>query len=142
VGDEVRHEGAAARVLKALAAVVILAAGLKIAAPLLLPIVVAGCLTLVALPAQRRLVGWGLPKGLAILCTVLGAMVTLAAFTSLLTSSLSLSPLVVLLSLLVWGWLWGPVGMLLSVPLTSIVRTLLLKTKNGRALAILLGPRT
>ncbi len=54
---------------------------------------------------------------------------------------MGLSPLVVLLSLLLWGWLWGPVGMLLSVPLTSIVRSLLLETRDGRALAILLGPR-
>jgi predicted PurR-regulated permease PerM len=53
---------------------------------------------------------------------------------------MGLSPLVVLLSLLVWGWLWGPAGMLLSVPLTMILRTLLMETRDGRALGILLGP--
>ncbi|NLB80664.1 MAG: AI-2E family transporter, partial [Clostridiaceae bacterium] len=30
--------------------------------------------------------------------------------------SLHLSPLVVLISLLFWGWLWGPIGALLSIP--------------------------
>ena len=339
---EVAQEGSSARVVKVLAAVVIVAAGLKAAAPVLLPIMAAGFLALVALPAQQRLIGWGWPKWLAVGATLLGALVTLAAFASLLTSALTsfgqdlpvlreqlggqmngfvawledmgwenaaeavrsrvnpslllellrstvgelfellssfavillltvfalveaedlpgklreaqgqedadlsmytrmakavsgyafwktvmnaftgalvalscvllgvrhpllwglfaflfnfvpsigafivavpivlltlaergagtalvmavaqlgigqlvgsvleplvlgrrmgLSPLVVLLSLLLWGWLWGPVGMLLSVPLTMIVRTLLLETRDGRALGILLGPR-
>jgi predicted PurR-regulated permease PerM len=335
-------DGAAARALKAMAAVVVVAAGLHLAAPVLLPIVAAGFIALVAMPAQKRLMGWGLPKGAAIGLTLLVALVGLGAFTSVLTSSLGrfaeelprlreqlrgvgndavawlsahgmegpaeaasahldpsvlldivsgaasglldllssfavillltifalveaedfpaklrqalsdpkadlalpariargvstyafwktvmnaltgvlvalscwalgvrnpllwgllafvfnyvpsvgalliaipivlvtfaqagagtgvlmaviqlaigqivgsvleplvmgrqlgLSPLVVLLSLLAWGWLWGPVGMLLSVPLTMIVRLLLLETKDGRALAILMGPR-
>lgn len=59
----------------------------------------------------------------------------------LMGRKLGLSPLVVLLSLLFWGWVWGPVGMLLSVPLTMIVRTLLLSSADGRALGVLLGPR-
>lgn len=59
----------------------------------------------------------------------------------LMGRKLGLSPLVVLLSLLFWGWVWGPVGMLLSVPLTMIVRTLLLRSADGHALGVLLGPR-
>lgn len=342
MSDDVQQRGSAARVLLVLAAVVIVAAGLKIAAPVLLPVVAAGFLALVALPLQQRLIRWGWPKVLAVGATLLTALVSLAVFTSLLTSSLAafaddlprlrqeidglmigaaanleklgwdssaeavtrrfnpsalldllqgtvsglvdllsslvvillltvfalveaedlpgklraavgdpnadlslyarmakgvstyafwktvmnaltgalvalscvlldvrhallwgllaflfnfvpsvgsfivavpivlltlaergagpagvmalaqlgigqvmgsvleplvmgrrlgLSPLVVLLSLLIWGWLWGPVGMLLSVPLTMIVRSLLLETQDGRALAIMLGPR-
>jgi len=44
---------------------------------------------------------------------------------------LNLSPLVVLLSLIFWGWLWGLVGMLLSVPIMSAVKIILSHTPGG-----------
>jgi len=53
---------------------------------------------------------------------------------------LGMSTLVVFLSLLVWGWLLGPVGMLLSVPLTSVCKIWMETTKGGSKLALLLGP--
>jgi predicted PurR-regulated permease PerM len=37
-------------------------------------------------------------------------------------SSLDLSPLLVLTALLFWGYLWGPWGMILSVPITSSIK--------------------
>jgi len=53
---------------------------------------------------------------------------------------LGLSPMVVFLSLVFWGWLWGPAGMLLSVPLTVVLRSVLIHRDETRWLAILLGP--
>lgn len=50
-----------------------------------------------------------------------------------------LSTLVVVISLVFWGWLWGPVGMLLSVPLTVVVRIALEHTPDLRWLAVLVG---
>nr|XP_061813395.1 AI-2 transport protein TqsA-like [Nerophis lumbriciformis] len=50
-----------------------------------------------------------------------------------------LSALVVFLSLLFWGWVWGPLGMLLSVPLTMILKIILENTRDFRWLAELLG---
>lgn len=56
-----------------------------------------------------------------------------------LGKGLDLSPLVVLLSLLFWGWLWGIPGMLLSVPLTAALKISLEQFERTKPLAILLG---
>ena len=53
---------------------------------------------------------------------------------------LGLSTLVVWLSLVFWGWALGPVGMLLSVPLTVTLRIALENQPNTHWIAVLLGP--
>jgi AI-2 transport protein TqsA len=56
----------------------------------------------------------------------------------LLGRNLGLSTLVVFLSLVFWGWLWGPLGMVLSVPLTMIVKILLEGSSQFSSVAQLL----
>lgn len=57
---------------------------------------------------------------------------------NLMGRRLGLSTLVVILSLLFWGWTWGPLGALLSVPLTVMVKIWLENTTDLRWIAILL----
>ena len=52
---------------------------------------------------------------------------------------LDLSPLVILVSVIVWASLWGVVGALLAVPLTAAFQAVLAASESTRPIAILLS---
>ncbi|MCU7920137.1 MAG: AI-2E family transporter [Candidatus Thiodiazotropha sp. (ex Dulcina madagascariensis)] len=52
---------------------------------------------------------------------------------------LGLSPLIVFVSLVFWGWILGPVGMFLSVPLTMAMKIVLDSNPDTRGYAAMLG---
>jgi len=70
-------------------------------------------------------------RGLGSAAVVAGAYILIATAVGsvlepkLLGRTLGFSPLVVLLGMLFWGWLWGPLGALLSVPLMVVAKIVL-----------------
>ena len=50
-----------------------------------------------------------------------------------------LSTLVVVMSVMFWGWLWGPIGMLMAVPLTMMVKVVLDNSDEFRWIAVAIG---
>ena len=59
----------------------------------------------------------------------------------LMGRGLNLSPLVVLFSLIFWGWLWGIPGMLLSVPLTAAIRIGMEQIDATKTVAVLISSK-
>ena len=54
-------------------------------------------------------------------------------------SGLNLRPVVILLALSFWGLIWGPVGMFLSVPMTAMIRIVLMQIETLRPLGMLMA---
>ncbi|MHA7879995.1 MAG: AI-2E family transporter [Saccharospirillum sp.] len=87
----------------------------------------------------------GLQQGLPgfVMCSVgfglINAVIGNIMEPRLMGRSLDLSTLVVFLSLIFWGWVLGPVGTLLAVPLTVVVKIGLEVYPKSRWIAILLS---
>ena len=60
----------------------------------------------------------------------------------LMGKNLGLSPLVVFLSILLWGFVLGPIGMLISAPLTMIIKIIFDHRKETRSIGIMLGDKS
>jgi len=92
-------------------------------------------------PVLLAVVQLGWPSALGIAAGYIAINIALGNFIEprLMGRSLGLSPLVVFLSLIFWGWVWGPVGMLFSVPMTVIAKLVLESSEETRWMAVLLG---
>ncbi|NOY08017.1 MAG: AI-2E family transporter [Spirochaetes bacterium] len=58
----------------------------------------------------------------------------------LMGNTMNLSLFVVFFSLLFWGWMWGPAGVLLAVPMTTSIKIILENVPATAHLAVLLEP--
>jgi predicted PurR-regulated permease PerM len=100
-----------------------------------------GAVLSVGLPAAFLFLQFS--PGMALLISLLNAGVQFAAGNivepRVMGESLNLSTLVVLLSLIFWGWLWGPWGMVLAVPLTSTLKIICEHVEPLRPLAVLMS---
>jgi len=81
--------------------------------------------------------------GILVLAIVGAVQIVVGNFIEprLMGNTLNISPLVVLLTLALWGVMWGITGMLLSVPITVILIIIMSEFKETRPLAILLSQK-
>lgn len=72
--------------------------------------------------------------GSALLVALMMAFIQTIAFNlaepMIIGRRLNLNPLLILLSVLIWGYIWGIVGMLISVPTTAIIKIILANSKS------------
>ncbi len=59
----------------------------------------------------------------------------------LLGRRFGISPLVIILSVIFWGWLWGPVGMFLAVPLTMVFKVLIDNSEEFRWVSVAMSKK-
>jgi len=75
----------------------------------------------------------------AILYILVNVLIGSIVEPKVMGNGLGLSTLVVFLSLLFWGWLLGITGMLLSIPLTIMVKIIFNSSEDTRWISVLLG---
>jgi len=83
--------------------------------------------------------GWGQAAGVAAGYTGINLFFGNVVEPSMMGRSLDLSTLVVFVSMVFWGWVFGAMGMFLSVPLTMVIKIALEASPSTRPIAILLG---
>ena len=91
-------------------------------------------------PVVLAIVQFGVARGVAVAVGYVVLNITFGNVVepTLLGRRLGLSVLVVFLSLVFWGWVWGPMGMLLAVPLTMTLKIAFENTTDLRWIAVLL----
>ncbi len=89
------------------------------------------------LPVMMALVQFSPVTALILLIVLIVIQVALGNIIQprLMGRHLNLSPLVVLISLAFWGWLWGITGMFLAVPITSTIKIVLEHLPGTRNIA-------
>lgn len=91
--------------------------------------------TVVALVTVDFVTGFGVAVGVLVINVLMGNVLE----PRVMGRAMGLSPLFVLLSVALWGWVLGPIGALLSVPLTVIVKLILERSDRYAWVAVLLG---
>jgi AI-2 transport protein TqsA len=82
--------------------------------------------------------GWAI--AVAIGYVIINVGISNALEPRFMGKGLGLSPVIILLSMVFWAWVLGPVGMLLAVPLAMLLKIALEGFAETRGAAILMGP--
>jgi AI-2 transport protein TqsA len=101
-----------------------------------------GSITAVALPALYGVLTLNDPVLLAVLIGGLAATQIVAGelvLPRVMGDRLNLSSFVIILTLVVWGAMWGPAGMFLAIPITVVLVLISARFETTRPIAILLS---
>lgn len=84
---------------------------------------------------------WTIWPAVGVLACYLAINISIGNFIEpmLLGERFGISTTVVIVSVLFWGFVWGPVGMFLAVPLTMLVKVMLDNSTDLRWISVLLG---
>jgi predicted PurR-regulated permease PerM len=82
---------------------------------------------------------FGTPFILLIILTLIGFAMGQIIEPKIFGNSLNLSPILILLALIFWGYVWGIMGMFLSVPILSMIKIILSKFESTAPVAILMS---
>jgi len=85
--------------------------------------------------------GWGTALGVAIGYVLINISFDSFLQPTLLGRRFGMSTLVIVLSVVFWGWLWGPIGMFLAVPLTMVFKVLLDNSAEYRWLSVAMSKK-
>ena len=77
----------------------------------------------------------GIAAALLIIHQIIGGLIE----PKVMGDNLNLSPMVVLLSLVFWGWLWGITGALLAVPIAAAIKIVCENIEMLKPAAVLMG---
>lgn len=83
--------------------------------------------------------GIAIPIIILILLVVIGNVLGNILEPKIFGNTLNLSPLLLILSLIFWGYVWGIVGMFLSVPIMSIIKIVLSKFESTKPIALIMS---
>jgi predicted PurR-regulated permease PerM len=86
--------------------------------------------------------GMGTAAVVAIAYLTINIVVSYVIEPQVMGRRLRLSPVVVILSLIFWGWVLGPVGVVLAIPVTNSLRIVCQQFPESQWIATLLGPPT
>ena len=83
--------------------------------------------------------GWGTPLAVTLLAVGLGVLTNNIVEPRLVSRSTGVTPIALVIATAFWTWLWGPIGLILSTPMTVCLSVLGRHVPALRFLDVLLG---
>jgi predicted PurR-regulated permease PerM len=92
-------------------------------------------------PAMMAYVQFGLVQMIVVIVgfLLINQLINSSIRMRYLRSRLNLSALVIFLSLMLWGWVFGPIGVIVAVPIAFLIQTILASRTETNWIAYLMG---